>query len=139
MFKKLSLITTTIAALSSSACFADLAVITHPSASISASKAEVSALFLGKSKSLGGQKLTPVDQEEGSPSRDQFYQLLSNKNPSQLNAYWARIVFTGKGQPPKALMDDSEVKEFVASNADSIAYIDSSEVDDSVKVIMTVK
>lgn len=118
---------------------AEIAIITHPSVSLTANKSDISALFLGKSKNIAGNKLTPIDQEEGSASKDSFYQKLSNKNPSQLNAYWARIVFTGKGQPPKALMDDDEVKDFVANNSDAIGYIESNNVDTSVKVVLTVK
>lgn len=139
MFKKISCLLALSAAYWSTASYADIAVITHPSVTITANKSEVSALFLGKSKNLAGKKLTPVDIEEGSTTRDGFYQKLINKNPSQLNAYWARIVFTGKGQPPKALMDDDEVKDFVANNSAAIGYIDTSAVDASIKVLLTIK
>jgi hypothetical protein len=94
-------------------------------------------LFLGKSNSLGGVSLTPIDQEEGSAVRDTFYQAAAQKNPSQLNAYWARVIFTGKGQPPKAVFDDAEVKDAISKDAGLVGYIDSGAVDGSVKVILT--
>jgi ABC-type phosphate transport system substrate-binding protein len=56
-----------------------------------------------------------------------------------LNAHWSRIVFTGKGQPPKAVGDDSQVKEAVAKDKSLIGYIDSSALDSSVKKIIAVK
>jgi ABC-type phosphate transport system substrate-binding protein len=121
------------------AAFADVVVIVHPSVSASGTQAEAADLFLGKASALGGVTLTPVDQESGSASRNTFYEKAAGKNPSQLNAHWSRIVFTGKGQPPKAVGDDSQVKEAVAKDKSLIGYIDSSALDSSVKKIITVK
>ena len=61
--------------------------------------------------------------------------LKNKKSESQLTSYWSKITFTGKGQPPQRESNDTSVKELVASNPNLIGYIDSSMVDDSVKVI----
>jgi hypothetical protein len=138
MFKQ-SLIKTLAVALTglSLQAAAGVAVVVNPSVSASSTKGEVANLFLGKSNSLGGVSLTPIDQEEGSAVRDTFYQAAAQKNPSQLNAYWARVIFTGKGQPPKAVFDDAEVKDAISKDAGLVGYIDSGAVDGSVKVILT--
>ena len=118
---------------------ADVVVIVHPSVSAAGTQAEAADLFLGKASALGGVTLTPVDQESGSASRTTFYEKAAGKNASQLNAHWSRIVFTGKGQPPKAVGDDADVKAAVAKDKSLIGYIDSSALDSSVKKIITVK
>ena len=116
---------------------AGVAVVVNPSVSVSATSDDISKLFLGKSNNLNGVSLTPIDQEEGSAVKEAFYQSAAKKTPSQLNAYWSRIIFTGKGQPPNAVFDDDEVKEVVAKDPSAIGYIDSGSVDASVKVIST--
>ncbi len=103
--------------------------------------AEVSNLFLGKSNRFSDNtKIIPVDQEEGESVRDEFYSKVANKDASQLNAYWSRLIFTGKGQPPKAVLDSDEVVELVGSDPTYIGYVDmaADSLPDNVKVVLTV-
>jgi ABC-type phosphate transport system substrate-binding protein len=121
----------------SSFCFAEVAVIVHPSTGFdSLTEDDVSRLFLGKSKSFpsGGQAV-PVNQNEGSAARDKFNEAVCKKNASQYKAYWSQLVFTGKGTPPKDAGDDAAVKALVAANPNMIGYVDASAVDASVKVV----
>ncbi len=130
-----------ILGLLSQSSWAGVVVVVHPSVDAGAIDAsQVSNIFLGKSNKLpSGNKITPIDQEEGEAPRDTFYLSVVKKDASQLNAYWSRLIFTGKGQPPKAVLDDDEVVELVASDPSVIGYISSEAVDDSVKVILEVK
>lgn len=128
-----------IACLLSLPSIADVVVIVNPSVNAAGTQAEAADLFLGKTSALGSVTLTPVDQESGSAVRNTFYEKAAGKTPSQLNAHWSRIVFTGKGLPPKALSDDSQIKEAVAKDKSLIGYIDSSVLDSTVKKIITVK
>jgi len=118
---------------------AEVVVVVHPSVSVAGSKDDVANLFLGKASALGGVSLTPIDQEEGSDAREEFYQKAAGKSQAQLNAYWSRIVFTGKGQPPREAGDDDGIKESIAKNKGLIGYIDSDALDSSVKKVMSVK
>ena len=121
----------------SSFCFAEIAVIVHPSAGVdSLTQDDVARLFLGKSKSFpsGGQAV-PINQNEGSAARDKFNESVCKKNASQYKAYWSQLVFTGKGTPPKDAGDDAAVKALIAANPNMIGYIDSSAVDATVKVV----
>ena len=96
--------------------------------------------LLGKNSALpGGGAATPVDQADGSPLRDQFYTKVSSKSAAQMKAYWAKQIFTGKGQAPKEAGDSAAVKAAVAGNPNLIGYIDRSAVDATVKVLLTVK
>jgi hypothetical protein len=123
---------------------AELAVVVHPSnPTTELSKSRVSALFLGKYGSFPeGGKAVPIDHPEGAEIRDTFYDLVANKNASQLKAYWAKLIFTGKGNPPKEYEGgDSEIKKMIAEDAEArmIGYIDSTSVDSSVKVVFTIQ
>ncbi len=120
-------------------CFAlaEVAVIVHPSAGFnSLTEDDISRIFLGKSKSFpGGGQAVPVNQNEGSATRDKFNEAVCKKNASQYKAYWSQLVFTGKGTPPKDIGNDAAVKAQVAANPNAIGYVDSSAVDASVKVV----
>ena len=119
---------------------AEVAVIANPSSSIaSASNDEIKRLFLGKSKDVAGNSATPVDQAGDSTAKDQFYQVVVGKNSSQLRAYWAKLVFTGKGKPPKELGTDADVIAAVAADASLVGYVDVSAVTGDVKVILLVR
>lgn len=96
----------------------------------------VAKIFLGKSKSFpDGTQAVPVDQDDGSATRNGFNSAVLGKSASQLKSYWSRLIFTGKGTPPKQSGNDAAVKGLVANNPNIIGYIDSSAVDDSVKVV----
>nr|WP_093557097.1 hypothetical protein [Pseudoduganella namucuonensis] len=93
---------------------------------------QASQFFLGKSSMF-----TPIDQAEGSTIRNEFYQKVADKDPSQVKAIWSKLVFTGKATPPKEFKSNAEVKKAVADDPKAIGYIDKSAVDDTVKVILT--
>ena len=99
-------------------------------------KTTVSKIFLGKAKSFpDGTQAVPVDQNEGSAVRDTFNSTLLGKSASQLKSYWSRLIFTGKGTPPKQSGDDAAIKALVANNPNIIGYVDAGVVDGSVKVV----
>lgn len=99
-------------------------------------KTTVSKIFLGKAKSFpDGTQAVPVDQNEGSAVRDTFNSTLLGKSASQLKSYWSRLIFTGKGTPPKQSGDDAAIKALVANNPNIIGYVDAGVVDSSVKVV----
>jgi ABC-type phosphate transport system substrate-binding protein len=126
-------------ALASTAAFAEISVIIsadNPNTSLD--QAAVSKIFLGKAKSFpDGTQAVPVDQDEESAARESFNTNVLGKSDSQLKSYWSRLIFTGKGTPPKQSGDDASVKELVAKNPNIIGYIDSSAVDASVQVVHT--
>jgi hypothetical protein len=119
--------------------FAGVAVIVAANSSApSMSKDQVSELYLGKSSAFpGGGSAKLYDLPDSSPMREQFYQKLAGKSASQVKAVWSRLIFSGKALPPKELGSDAEMKKSVASGGTSIGYIDSSAVDPSVKVVLT--
>lgn len=126
-----------ICSLASFSVLADTAVIVSASNGNGAiDKVTISKIFLGKSKSFpDGSQAIPIDQNDGSAPREAFNSSLLGKSASQLKSYWSRLIFTGKGTPPKQSGNDADVKSLVANNPNMIGYIDSTAVDTSVKVI----
>ncbi|ATD07721.1 MULTISPECIES: phosphate ABC transporter substrate-binding protein [Pseudoalteromonas] len=121
--------------LASQATLADVAVIVNSANASTVDDGTIKKLFLGKSKSFAdGSSATPVNQD-GNAVFDEFNDKVIGKSSSQLNAHWSKLVFTGKGTPPKKLDSDQAVIDFVSSNADAIGYIDASKVTSAVKVI----
>ncbi|MDO6544529.1 type 2 periplasmic-binding domain-containing protein [Photobacterium sanguinicancri] len=111
---------------------AAVVVIANPAAA-DLDASTIKKVYLGKAKSLN---IDAIDLDDGQPLKSEFHAKVTGKTEAQLQAYWAKKVFTGKGQPPKAVSSSAIVKNTVANTANAIGYIDESEVDGSVKVIL---
>jgi ABC-type phosphate transport system substrate-binding protein len=108
----------------------DIVVIVNPAAKL-ISKEQVADLYLGRSA-----ELTAVDQPAGSAIYVQFYKKATGRDVAQVKAIWSRILFNGRGLPPKQLPDSAAVKKAVAANPNTVGYIEKSAVDASVKVAL---
>jgi ABC-type phosphate transport system substrate-binding protein len=119
---------------------AQVAVIVNPKSPTATMTADqVSGIFLGKSSTLpSGATAAAADLPESAATRDLFYSKVTGKQAAQVKAAWSRIVFSGKGTPPKELASAADVKKFVAANPDAIGYIEKSAVDATVKVVLSV-
>jgi ABC-type phosphate transport system substrate-binding protein len=115
----------------SAASAGPIAVVVHKDAP-APTQAEIADVYLGKS-----QALKPLDAPEGSPLRADFYRKLTGRDAAQIKSMWSRIVFTGKGSPPKEAADAAAVKAAVAADAKAIGYLDKAAADSSVKVVLT--
>ncbi|MDM4767598.1 hypothetical protein QT382_16115 [Pelomonas sp. SE-A7] len=137
-FKHLTVLA--LLSLAGAAAQAQVAVIVNSkNATASMTADQVAGIFLGKSSTLpGGATAAAVDQAESAAIRELFYSKVTGKQAAQVKAAWSRIVFSGKGTPPKELASSADVKKFVASNPDAIGYIEKSAVDGSVKVVLSV-
>lgn len=97
---------------------------------------QVADIFLGKSSRFpDGSVAVPIDLSEDSPLRERFYTVFTGKSPSQLKAHWSKIIFTGRGQPPRQVSSSADAKRMLADNPNAIAYIDAKHVDGSVRVL----
>ncbi len=116
---------------------ADVVTVVSAKSPITAlSKSQVADIFLGRvSHFPDGTQAVPIDQADGSRRRDEFYDKVVGKSAAQIKAYWAKIIFTGRGQPPPTVSNDSEMKKRIVENPAAIGYIDRSLVDDKVKVL----
>jgi ABC-type phosphate transport system substrate-binding protein len=96
----------------------------------------VERIFLAKVKNFpDGTVVKPLNLKQGHYLRDEFNSGFLSKTESQLSRYWSRLRFSGKGKLPQEAQTVEEVKALVANNPNLIGYIDSMDVDDSVKVV----
>jgi ABC-type phosphate transport system substrate-binding protein len=122
--------------LFSIASYAEVLVVVHPSNESTFDSNQIKRIYLGKVKSFSnGNIILPVNQDPSVVITGEFSSKALKKSSSQLKAYWSKLVFSGKGTPPKEVSGDGQVMKLVANNPDSIGYIDSASLDDSVKVV----
>ncbi len=80
-------------------------------------------LFLGRRTTLAnGRAVTLIDLPAGA-ERDRFYLQLTRKNPSQIRAYWSRLVFTGRAQPPGEAAGIDDARRLVLAAPGAITYL----------------
>ena len=83
--------------------------------------AQVEDIFMGRTRSFpNGRAASPLDQ---TGFCGDFYHCLVSRPLEQVDAYWARIVFTGKNTPPPSLANDQAVLDAVRRNEGAIGYI----------------
>jgi len=101
------------------------------------SQDEIINIFLGRYRRFpGGGAATPIDQPEGNPLRGEFYRKLVNKDLNEINAYWSRLIFSGKTSPPRQAANASEVIQLITSTPGGIAYLERNQVDSRFRIIM---
>ena len=117
--------------LATQAMAGDIVVIMAPNAA-PLTKEQVTNVYLGRALDF-----KPVDLPESNTTRNDFYKKATDRDAAQVKAAWARLMFTGHGQPPKVLADAAAVKKAVAADPKSVGYIDKADVDSTVKVVLT--
>lgn len=107
---------------------------------ISLNSNQLADIFLGKTEELpNGVAVAPVDQGENSREKEAFYRHYLNRSPAQIRAYWAKQIFTGKGEPPREFDNVEELKRHVAANPHSITYLERDKVDAGLKIVSVEK
>ena len=116
-----------------------VAVVSSKSVITSLSKVEMADIFLGKSSHFpGGVTAVPIDLQEGSSTRDDFYKRLTGKSAAQLKTYWTKIIFTGRGEPPREASSSAVMKRLLLENSSAIGYLEANLVDASLRVVAVV-
>lgn len=120
---------------------ADIAVIVYRDSPVQALSArQVSDLYLGRTRNVGsGELLNIYEHPVDSAMRERFFHDLNGMALKQINAYWARLRFSGEVLPPISLPDDRALLSAVRRDRNAIAYVDTSVLDDSVRVVMVIK
>jgi len=122
-----------VALLVTGLAHAETVVITNLKNNEVIKPSSVKQIFLAKSKSFpSGAVALPV---ESAASQKDFSEKFLQMSPESLNAYWARLLFTGEAKPIKKLATDEDVIKFVQDHPNAIGYIDFTKVNSTVKVI----
>lgn len=120
------------------AAHADVYVIANHAAPVEQlSQQQVADLYLGRTRTLQpGSYVTLLDQTNEQPVRERFFRVIANMSLTQVNAYWARLTFTGRQHPPKPQANDAKVIEAVSHDPLAIGYVGSPPPSNQVRVIL---
>lgn len=134
----LNKITLILIALLSFNALSAIDVIVHPSNKVSMSQSEIARIYLGKAKAFpDGAPVIPINLDESVSVTAEFNKKVLKKSNSQLKAYWSKLVFTGKGTPPKAVDNNQQMLDLIALNPSMIGFIEAGTGGDKVNVIGT--
>ncbi len=142
LLKKLAVLVLVVVGFSGmmNAANAALAIIGNPANPLEGiSAADVAMIYLGKSDEFpDGRRAVAVDQYRRSPVRAEFYRKVVGMDPVRLKSYWSKLIFSGRGEPPRAVGGNEAVKRWVARHPDGIGYVDGKALDHTVKVLLIV-
>jgi len=115
----------------------ELVVVVNKGNSINAlSKREVIDIYMGRYLTFpDGQNAQPLDLPAQSSLKNDFYLKLVNQDERKINAYWARLLFSGRAKPPESVKSVGDALQKLQISDFSIAYIPASELTDNVKVV----
>lgn len=130
-------LTALLAALGGATAGELVVVVSAKSAVTRLSQDEVIDIFLGRRRELpNGQAAAPIDQPKTSATRADFYRALTNKTLSEINAYWARLYFSGKANPPPQAEKPTDVMAHVLNTSGGIGYLDQDQLDPRFRVVL---
>lgn len=116
---------------------ADLVVVVsseNPNAELT--RAELSDIFLGRRNRFpNGDPVVPVNQRDSTDAYRMFYAQYLDMTPAQVRSHWSRLIFTGRGQPPRSVADCTDMANTIADDPRGIGYLERGEVDDRLQVV----
>jgi ABC-type phosphate transport system substrate-binding protein len=99
-------------------------------------RSQVTDIFLGRFRVFpSGLAAEPIDQPDSEPLKTQFYRLLVDKDVAEINAYWARLIFSGRTAPPQKTGNGAEVLRLLTSRKGGIAYVERAWVDQRMTIV----
>lgn len=106
---------------------AEIVVIGNINASFnSLSKEKVQEIYMGRSRELpDGSFALPIDYTE---LRTEFYTRLTGRPIDQVNAYWARLIFSGQAIPPQKIQNEQVLIKAVMDNKNVLTYVEKKSV-----------
>lgn len=100
---------------------------------------QVADIYMGRVTSLPNNSIPlPLDYQGESAVRTRFYQAITGKSLAQINAYWARLSFTGQANPPRKLPDQTSIRHVVEKNQDALGYVEGDVADPDVTPLLTI-
>jgi hypothetical protein len=69
---------------------------------------------------------------------NEFLKKIADKTPSQYEAFWKKLIFSGQGKAPVSFNTPEEILSYVAATPGAISYVPPNLSQENVKVV-TVK
>ena len=116
---------------------ADLVVVVNARSGVeSLSREEVVNIFLGRYTAFpNGLTAQAYDYVDSELERPHFYQLLVKKTPAEINAYWARTLFSGRAHPPRQVGGQADMVDKLTRERGGIGYLPRALVDGRLRIV----
>lgn len=115
---------------------AEVVVVVGKDSPISSlSESQLRQLYLEGSGRIGGISVKALDLPEDNRARKDFYQEAVGKTPAQMKSYWARMIFTGRGAPPRMVSGNRAMQVMLENNPELIGYLPGDQVSSGLKVL----
>jgi ABC-type phosphate transport system substrate-binding protein len=106
---------------------------------VTLTKEELKNIYLGFQRSIDDWRISPLDQKESSPIRDEFYQSVTGKDPLQMKIFQGEQIFSGKARAHPVLADDPAVIQQVISDPNAIGYVNASTDTSKVNILLRIE
>jgi ABC-type phosphate transport system substrate-binding protein len=114
----------------------EIAVISNVAMTEDLDQKAIARIFLGKTNNFpSGEPVLAVDLKTGNAARTTFEKVVLKKSASQLKSYWAKMIFTAQGTPPKSTDNVDKLLKLISKNPSVITYVPADKVPDNVRVI----
>ncbi|WP_124938894.1 hypothetical protein [Vibrio viridaestus] len=101
---------------------------------------QLTDMYMGRTQYFSdGRAALKIDAPGNSEMRQYFYDFLVNMTLPEVNAYWARLMFSGRATPPMQVSNEHDVMQLVTSNPNAIGYVPEQDVNADVKVIFSIQ
>lgn len=110
-------------------------VVSAESGIASLSQSQVRQIFNGQLRRVSGVSIKALDLPNSNALRELFYQQVTGKSAEQMKSYWARMIFTGRGMPPREVSSEREMGMLLGSDPGFIGYLDEARVPSGLKVV----
>ncbi|MGL4473146.1 MAG: hypothetical protein ACRCT7_01580 [Shewanella sp.] len=137
MMRILAMVILNFTLLTSAYAAAGLLVVMQKNAPVEKlDRHQVVDIFMGRNNMLNtDQKYRVFDQNTVTGIRESFYRQLVNRSETQIDAYWARLLFSGRTAPPTMVKGMDELVQKVVQTPGGIAYISRDKLVDELKVV----
>lgn len=100
------------------------------------SKRQIIDLYMGRNLYFpNGELALRLDLAPDSEIRAEFYQSTVKKSVAQVNAYWAKLLFSGRTTPPMIMKNSKQLIETIKNNRNALGYLDSNDLEEGIKVV----
>ncbi len=135
MMQKLSVFFLTLC--SPALSFAGMLVVVAESSPLAEmDRHEVRQLYMDNATRFDGHPVTVLDMPEGSQEREAFYQSATGKSASQLKSYWARMIFTGQGMPPRQVKSARDMVQKLKYDPRAVGYVQEADMQEGLRVLL---
>ena len=111
-------------------------IVTHPDNVVeSLSRRDLQRIYLNKKHHWpNGTRIIPTTVSEETLLAAFLHQFLS-KTPAQYSTYWKRMIFSGRGTPPKTFETVEELRAFIQATPRAIGFVSADTDLEGLKVV----